>query len=427
MELAHKENILSNIDLLIKVTEYETFADFCVKGQILSESMREIIDTDYGNETDRKLALWRKITKRGPRAYKKVLEVCAEHFPTAYTILDKSTGMNLGQLASVSLHQPGYTQLDEPDLNLNREGGCLSLGKSPINPPELQPYNGPVINHLNLAVKKSTEIHKNTKLKCYEMSSRNHRGVLFLINIINFNNGRLNRAGANYDRDNLIYLFTELQFTIYYYEDIKPKDMFTLLESYNMKTILDKTECFVFGIMTHGNIRNHSPYVEFGNGEIIALDLILEIFYNSNCYSLMMKPKIFILPFCRGNQADTGVYVQNVQHDGALIVHNETGGQSSVMKITTKSDILVCYATVKGFESHRNTERGSWYIQALCQIWAENAHDTDVETMMKMVDTLMREEKGKSETHTVQTASMENLGFNKALYLNPGCYKEDNE
>lgn len=76
----------------------------------------------------------------------------------------------------------------------------------------------------------------------------------------------------------------------------------------------------------------------------------------------------------------------------------------------------------QGFESHRNMDRGSWYIQAMCEVWAENAHDTDVESMMKMVDTKMREQWENGDTsHTVQTAGMENLGFNKVLYLNPGC------
>uniref|UniRef100_A0A6B2E8A4 Putative caspase nc n=1 Tax=Phlebotomus kandelakii TaxID=1109342 RepID=A0A6B2E8A4_9DIPT len=426
MESVHRENILSNIDRLMKVTDYENFIECCLKKNILSQTMKENLEEEFGNETDRKLALWRKIPKRGPKAYAKLLEICSEDFPVAYTILNKSTGKNLGQMASVSQPREPFTPLDEPDIpdmNLG-DGLCMSFCKeeSPSTP-ELKPYSGPVVNHLNLTVKKSTRIHTNPKLKVYKMKSRN-RGVLLLINIIKFKNAKLNRFGANYDRDNLIYLFTELGFTIYYEEDIKPEKMFQYIEIFQMRAILEKYDCFVFGIMTHGNIENHHPYVEFGNGEIISLDSILEKFYNITCYSLLLKPKIFILPFCRGSHPDQGVYVQNVQHDGHVTVQSEIG-QSSVVKITTKSDILICYATVKGFESHRNMDKGSWYIQALCQVWAENAHDTDVETMMKMVDTKMREQWGQTETRTVQTASMENLGFNKALFLNPGFYEEE--
>lgn len=296
MESVHREKILKNIDSLMKATDYEKFIECCLKKNLLSQTMRENLEEEFGNETDRKMALWRKIPKRGPKAYDKLLEICSENYPQAYIILNKAIARNLGQMTSVSQSRENYAQLDEPDM---KDGMCLSVAKKePLEVAEFKPYSGKLVNHLNLTVKKSTKIHVNPKLKVYKMSSRN-RGVLFLINIINFRKKEFNRKGANNDRDNLIYLFTELGFIIYYFEDIEPQQMFNHLENFQMLDSLDKTECFVFGIMTHGNIKNHHTYVEFGNGEIISLDSILEKFYNSNCFSLMMKPKIFILPFCR--------------------------------------------------------------------------------------------------------------------------------
>uniref|UniRef100_A0A1B0C8E6 Caspase family p20 domain-containing protein n=2 Tax=Lutzomyia longipalpis TaxID=7200 RepID=A0A1B0C8E6_LUTLO len=293
MELGHREKITANLDQLIRATDYDNLMNLCLEKKILSQTMRENLEEEYGNEMDRKMALWRKIPKRGPKAYGKILEICSMHYPGAYRILCNATGKNYGQVASVSQN---LSVLDEPDLNVVHDGPCLSTVAKPPRPmPELTPYSGPLVNHLNLTVKKSTKIHTNPKIKSYKMCSRD-RGILFLINIINFKRPNLNRLGANFDRDNLIYLFNELGFTIYYYEDINPEEMFHLIES--VITTCDNTECFVFGIMTHGNIRNHSPYVEFGNGAIIPLDSILEKFYNQTCYTLAMKPKIFLLPFC---------------------------------------------------------------------------------------------------------------------------------
>jgi hypothetical protein len=49
------------------------------------------------------------------------------------------------------------------------------------------------------------------------------------------------------------------------------------------------------------------------------------------------------------------------------------------------SDILIGYSTLPGFASNRDVFLGTWYIQAICEIFMENACDTDVEDMLKMV------------------------------------------
>jgi hypothetical protein len=52
------------------------------------------------------------------------------------------------------------------------------------------------------------------------------------------------------------------------------------------------------------------------------------------------------------------------------------------------SDMLIGYSTLPGFASNRDIYLGTWYIQAICEVFMEHACDTDVEDMLKMVSIL---------------------------------------
>jgi hypothetical protein len=62
----------------------------------------------------------------------------------------------------------------------------------------------------------------------------------------------------------------------------------------------------------------------------------------------------------------------------------ECDGSSSFI-LRAVSDILIGYSTLPGFKSNRDVYLGTWYIQAICEIFMEHACDTDVEDMLKMV------------------------------------------
>lgn len=84
---------------------------------------------------------------------------------------------------------------------------------------------------------------------------------------------------------------------------------------------------------------------------------VFKILYNAN------SNKLHCIPYCRGSKPDPGVFVtnnNNTQSDTALYVHDEVGQPSSVSKISTKSDILICYATVKGEKYKLNVLLLKW-------------------------------------------------------------------
>lgn len=60
---------------------------------------------------------------------------------------------------------------------------------------------------------------------------------------------------------------------------------------------------------------------------------------------------------------------------------------------------------------------GSWYIQVLCEVFAERAHDCHVDELFTLVDKRLRLRFGR------QTSSVDRWGFNNKLYLHPGLYE----
>lgn len=92
--------------------------------------------------------------------------------------------------------------------------------------------------------------------------------------------------------------------------------------------------------------------------------------------------------------------------------------------LPTFSDMLICYGSLPGFVTNREPLEGSWYINALYDVFSHCAHDTHIEDMLKMIgpriDELYDHKKGVSK----QTPVFWNYSFNKHLYFNPGQSNE---
>ncbi len=56
-------------------------------------------------------------------------------------------------------------------------------------------------------------------------------------------------------------------------------------------------------------------------------------------------------------------------------------------KYPLEADVLIAYATTPGYVSWRNSCKGSWFIQSLCEVFAKFAHRDDVLSMLTKVKT----------------------------------------
>lgn len=435
----HRKLILCNLDKLIDVTEYSTIKNSCLKKEIITETMAQNIEGDGSNETERNFLLFKKITHRGPKAFDKLLEILKENnynealvmltqsasFASA-TFKDEEVAMEEETFVSISSTRNNLIErqlsyppsinniIDEADKMLKNDGPFQSKESrnfhSKDNKVKLEPYEKITTFQFTPIpeVKRASSYGTHPKLGVYNMKSKK-RGVFFFANIINFPEKDKSRSGADCDRENLITLFREMGFKIFYYEDIKREQFITLIRELSESDYLKGVDSFVMCVQTHGTIDFNKTLMEFSDGATWGVEEVIELFSNKNCEALANKPKVFFFPFCRGPKSDVENklkrYQASIQTDGS-----QNAG------IPSYSDILLCYGTVPGFATHRDVQFGSWYARELCKVFAEHAWDTHIEDMMKMVSskTLQMRDEGR-----LQVASTENRGFNKLLFFNP--------
>lgn len=434
----HRKLLKYNIPKLVDITNYEAMITSCLNKRIITDVMAGIIENDGKNEHQKKKLLFEKLVHRGPTAFQKLLDVLKDNnYTEAIKLLSSSTIPSAtfsnecvviddnylsisGTTGTMNSHSPPIvadirSNNLEPNLSGDQadatpaktDGSKQSRQKSS----KLEPYTESTsysfeFKLLELQVKRAVSYGSHPKLPVYNMKTKK-RGVFFFVNIINFKRKEEPRNGADKDRENLVTLFREMGFTVFYYEDLTCNEFFDLINELKTSEHVENIDSFFFCIQTHGELLQNRTMMEFTDGAIAAVEDVINIFSNTSCKSLVNKPKVFFFPFCRGGISDTEKKI------GKII---ETDGIAGVPSF---SDILICYGTVPGFQTHRDPDFGSWYVREMCSVFAEHASDCHIEELLKMVgsNTLKLRASGR-----LQVASTETRGFNKLLFLNPKIF-----
>ncbi|XP_071502752.1 caspase-3-like [Diadema antillarum] len=271
----------------------------------------------------------------------------------------------------------------------------------------------------------------------YKMSSR-PRGIAIIINNKKFKTMKT-RQGTDVDGRNLENVFKQLGFNTVVHRDLKGRDIQQLmiqLSRHNHTTF----DCFILAILTHG-----IEGAVYGTDEqLVKIEDLVNYFSSDRCPTLAGKPKLFFLQACRGERFDAGVE----QTDGTAVAGSGDGARldsismtedelvdkmlrmelestdsfaSARSKMPTQSDILLAYATVPGYVSWRNSEKGSWFIQALTEVMLQNASQEDMLSMMTMVNgKVARAFESSSGRHKQMPAPVTML--TKKLYFFPGFH-----
>lgn len=263
----------------------------------------------------------------------------------------------------------------------------------------------------NVVKSKTFSVETESSLPVYKTRSTK-RGVLLAFSFIEFKyNSDKYRRGAEVDCKNLKYLFDEIGFPkVIFYNNLTKQEMENTLANLNEMLSLEEMECVFVVVSSHGyeNRTVHDTDIRCSDGGLVSSRAIIEHFNNQLCPLLRGKPKVFIFQTCRGNDGEENLAPRSPASPP------EPDGSASPARLY--SDILIANSTLPGFVSLRDPERGSWYIQALCEVFAARAHDCDVEVLFKLVDRHMEHK------FRVQTSSVDNWGFNSRLYLHPGLF-----
>ncbi|XP_063697621.1 caspase-like [Culicoides brevitarsis] len=208
----------------------------------------------------------------------------------------------------------------------------------------------------------------------YNMNHRN-RGFALIFNHEYFDLPSLNsRSGTAADCENLVKSFQRLDFTVCVFNDLKYREILREIEAVSRLDHSDN-DCIAICILSHGEL----GYIYARDGQY-KLESIWTYFTADRCPTLAGKPKLFFIQACQGDQLDGGITLLN---DRTETDSSSTGGLS--YKIPNHADFLIAYSTIPGFYSWRNTTKGSWFMQSLCQELNEHGTKYDLLTILTFV------------------------------------------
>ncbi|XP_052760768.1 uncharacterized protein LOC128203403 [Mya arenaria] len=258
--------------------------------------------------------------------------------------------------------------------DLEHEKGQRSSLLGAMDDPEIDLTDGPITVHVELCAR---QFYLNHYKKAYQMA-RIPRGKALILNV-NQVVGKTERRGTDIDRDNLHHLLCQLHFDVTVINDedgLTALEMVKKLQDFSQDPGHALGDCCVVCILSHGE----EGYIFGADGKKFELDAVFSLFDNTCCPDLRGKPKMFIIQACRGGALDRGVQYYPDEHDGA---------DARVRQVPSMSDMLICYPTQEGYYAWRNRDRGSWYVEALVQVFMKYAHCEDVCAMLNRVNLLV--------------------------------------
>lgn len=206
----------------------------------------------------------------------------------------------------------------------------------------------------------------------YNMGHKS-RGMALIFNHENFDIHSLKpRTGTNVDCDNLMKVLKGHGFRVTVKHNLKSEE----INAYVQQTAdMDHSDhdCLLIAVLSHGEMG-----MLYAKDTHYKPDSLWYYFTADKCPSLAGKPKLFFIQACQGDKLDGGVTMQSNR--------SETDGSSiASYRIPIHADFLIVFSTVPGFYSWRNTTRGSWFMQALCEELRFYGAKRDILTLLTFV------------------------------------------
>lgn len=244
--------------------------------------------------------------------------------------------------------------------------------------------------------------------------------VALLITNIHFADARLNRKGAETDEQNMEKLLTNLGYNVVKYTNLTKQQMDNALKEFSKHPKLKETDSVFVVIMSHGKlgaligVNDHE-----GQPDEFLIDDIYKHLGSEKCPALMDKPKVIIIQACRGTQrgavevsdgSEPEVSSDDVSQDGNI--------EDDSLKIVHKEkDFISLLSSTPDTVSYRNTEKGSYLIQFVVEVFNTFSCEEHIEELFRMV---MQRFEDLDLNDKKQMPTKDRCTLTKLLYLFPG-------
>ncbi|XP_016050929.1 PREDICTED: caspase-2 isoform X1 [Miniopterus natalensis] len=413
----HQEALKKNRVVLAKQLLLSELLEHLLEQDIITLEMREHIQAKVGSFSQN-VELLNLLPKRGPQAFD---AFCMALRETKQCHLED---LLLSTLSGLQHVLPPLSRDYDLSLSFPVCESCpphkkLRLSTDTVEH-SLDNRDGPPC----LQVKPCTpEFYQAHYQLAYRLQSRPRGLALVLSNVYFTGEKDLDfRSGGDVDHSSLVTLFKLLGYKVHVLLDQTAQEMQEKLQNFAQLPAHRVTDSCIVALLSHG--------VEGGvygvDGKVLQLQEVFRLFDNANCPSLQNKPKMFFIQACRGDETDRGVDQQDGKgHARAPECEDGDAGRQELLKmrLPTRSDMICGYACLRGTAAMRNTKRGSWYIEALAQVFSERACDMHVADMLVKVNGLIKEREGYApgtEFHRCKEMSEYCSTLCRHLYLFPG-------
>ncbi|XP_014771239.1 caspase-2 [Octopus bimaculoides] len=364
MNHIYMEALIKNRVFLVRNIEYSTLRDFLIEENVFPISQIEIIDSK-----PHRTAQIRELIDILPRRSDK-------HFVSFLQCLSYSEQKHIADNIAKCVYKLIETNRPKLSTNeykrINESISNLTLSNSPISPTENFDENNYEITFspqeetqslCSYFYEENDPSYENSEesgptvghLACYKMSSE-PKGLFYVINNDTFKDASFNRNGSKKDMIDLMNLFSELDFVCEKKENVGAIDMKLALWGFSQMSLLEKANCCVVAILTHGKNINQLVGVD---GNVINLDDVLAYFNAQNCAALVGKPKLFIIQACRDE------------------ISKESYHQAAI-----RSDVVIAYSTSPGYVSLRDPKEGSVFIKEIVSVFGECSKHMSITDML---------------------------------------------
>lgn len=228
----------------------------------------------------------------------------------------------------------------------------------------------------------------------YPMACKPH-GRCLIVNNVDFEYLQ-RRGGSDLDAEKLKDLFTQLQYKVKMLRNQTSKQLKEALFQFAKLSDHNAADSMVVCLLSHGL----EGQIYGVDGVLVSIPDLLAFFNGYMAKDLVGKPKLFFIQACRGSDYDHGADVT----DSAHVVNESQVTRTTEQLLTAafptdklerfvepetlpaEADMLVAYSTVPGYVSWSNLKKGSWFIQAIVDVFSTYAHTEDVVSMLVRVN-----------------------------------------
>ncbi|XP_069039889.1 caspase-9 [Lepisosteus oculatus] len=404
MDGRHKKILQSNRSMLVQQLDPSKLYDGLLSKGVFTQDMIDEIQS-AGTRRDQARQLVRDLETRGSRAFPAFLE-CLQESGQGHLADALQKGVKIQPPPPVPVQPVPIPVLKYPDGNkeIPDRGDIPYHQDRPTHSPDNENYmTTSYPSQKDELDPKPQGRPRSNSLQVYKMD-HNPCGHCLIINNVDFErqSGLNNRTGSDIDCDRLEKRFKAFNFVVTVKRNLKSKQIRQELTALSKKDH-SSYDCCVVVILSHGSEASHCRFpgaVHGVDGPIVAVQNITNYLNGQNCPTLQGKPKLFFIQACGGDEKDTGFEVSEGFGPSSGGLDDQTdampmSSSSDLLSLTdevdaraslpTPSDILVSYSTFPGYVSWRDTAAGSWYVETLDNILAQNAKDEDLVTMLMMV------------------------------------------